>query len=374
MVYFDNAATTKPGAGALEIFTRCAAVSFGNPSSPHFIGKEARALVDQARREVASAVGAPEDEIVFTSGGTEAANLAIQGVCAADRTRKKIVISAVEHPAVYKTCSRLAKNGYSVIKIPVSLGGDIDEEMLAASIDGGTALVSFMSVNNETGTVLPIERIVRIVKTKDSSIPVHTDAVQALGKIHIDVKSSGVDLLSVSGHKVHGFKGVGALYVKNDTNIYPTQFGGGQEKGLRSGTEAVGLIASFGRAAAEAVADLGRNYEHISGLKARFLSGLGELPEVTVNSKGGVPHIVNFSVPGRDAGGVLEALSGEGYCVSRGAACKSNHRRGPSMLMSFGLPADIADAALRVSFSRDNTLDEVDGFFGALMAIFKGYS
>jgi len=378
MAYFDNAATTQPSAAALDSFLHCATITFANPSSQHHAGKAAKAALEQARQEVAASIGANADEIVFTSGGTEADNLAIQGVCAAQPDQPKIIISAVEHPAVYKACRMLKRNGRKLAKVPVGLDGSIDEEFLAATVDASTALVSFMAVNNETGAILPIRQIVDIVHRKNPHTLIHTDAVQALGKLPLDVQDLGVDLMSLSAHKVHGLKGAGALYIKGGakrdknggTPIFPVQFGGGQEAGLRSGTEAVALAAAFGRAALDSVARLGVEREHASRLKQRLLAGLEQTAGVIVNSTaGGVPEIVNFSVPKQNPDDLLAALSDAGYYISRGAACKSNHTHGPSMLMMFGLPAEIADAALRVSFASENTLTEVDGFIAALRAI-----
>ena len=370
MVYFDSASTTKPSKGALEAFTDCAAITYANPSSQHSAGKAAREAVEDVRRIIAATIGSHADEIVFTSGGTEAANLAILGACAANRGKNKIIISAVEHPAVYKTCSMLRESGYRVVTVSATLDGTVDEKSLASEIDDTVAIVSFMAVNNETGTVFPIRKISRIVKSIDPGIPVHTDAVQALCKIPLDVNDLGVDLLSVSAHKVHGIKGAGALYIRNGTSVTPLYYGGEQERGMRPGTEAVPLIAAFGYAVSEAVANLDDYNKLIGELKSRLVFGLANAEGVVVNTKeGGIPHIVNFSVPGRKPGDVLTALSGEGYCVSRGAACKTNHEHGPSMLMSFGLPVGIADTALRVSFSHENNAEEVEGFVRALVKI-----
>lgn len=370
IIYFDNAATTRPSDAALKAFGEVAEVNYGNSSSLHHLGRRAKGVLDDARCKVAGSIGATLDEVVFTSGGTEADNLAIQGVCARHPDKKRVVISAVEHPAIYKTCRMLKKNGYEIVKVPVRIDGSIDEDSLRSAIDQNTALVSFMMVNNETGTVFPIQRIVDLVKTENASVPVHTDAVQALGKAPLDVEALGVDLLTLSAHKIQGIKGCGALYVRKGTELYPTQFGGGQEDGLRSGTEAVPLIAAFGVAAHEAAAGVGLFEEKLRPMQKTLLEELGGIEGVIVNSDGnGVPHIVNISVPSLDASEMIEQLSKRGICISRGAACKSNHENGPSMLMSFGLPVEVADTALRISLSRDNTESEIERFIEELRTL-----
>lgn len=360
IAYLDNAATTRPSEAALSAFAETATICYGNPSSLHQMGAEARAVLEDARGKVAAAVGARPSEVVFTSGGTEADNLAIQGACSKRPERRRIVISAVEHPAIYKVCRMLRKHGYEVEKVPVSIDGSFDEDALLRSVDTNTALVSFMTVNNETGTVFPIARIAELAKSRDAGVLVHTDAVQALGKVPLDANDMGVDLMTLSAHKVHGLKGCGALYVSAGVELHPVQFGGGQEGGLRSGTEPVPLMAAFGEAAREAAEGLGSFAAHARHLRDIMSEELAAIEGVTLNSDGkGAPHIVNASVPGMDAGELVRKLSDRGICVSRGAACKSNHEHGPSMLMSFGLPTAVADSALRMSLSRYSTEDDV---------------
>lgn len=373
MIYFDNAATTRPSEAAIAILNDTLLNTFGNPSSSHFMGHRTHMLLEEARQEVAEALGSSTEEMYFTSGGTEANNLALQGVCEASPQRRQVIISAVEHPAVYKACRFLKKKGYQILKVPVALDGSIDEDFLAHALSDNTALVSMMLVNNETGTVFPLKKVVDIVKSYREDIPVHADAVQALGKIPVDVRDLGVDLLTVSAHKIHGVKGAGALFVKEGTKIFPLVFGGDQEKGLRPGTEAIPAICAFGKAAREAKANLPAFIEQTEALKSQLMQSLEGFPAAVLNSgMQGASHIVNFSLPEEDPDGVLAYMSEQGICISRGAACKSNHKHGPSMLMSFGFDAQRADSALRVSFSHESTATEIERFVEALSGYLNG--
>lgn len=369
-IYFDNAATTRPCKAAVTSFLK-AAESFGNPSSAHFFGREASAMLEQARKQVASAVGADSSEIVFTSGGTEANNLAIQGVCEANRDAGEIVISAVEHPSVFRVCRILRKKGWRITKINCTLDGGYDRRALRDAVTDRTALVSFMTVNNETGTVFPISEITESVKKRNPRTLVHTDAIQAFGKTAVSVRESGADLVSLSAHKIHGFKGAGALYIKKGTPIFPVQFGGDQESGMRSGTEAVPAICAFGAAAELSAQNIEYCYDPVREIHLAARTGLAEFKNVVINSAPDAsPYILNFSVRDRKADEILQAFSARGICISRGAACKANHAHGPSMLMSFGIDTALADNALRLSFCKENTPEEVERFLKAAETIF----
>ncbi|MCD7866253.1 MAG: cysteine desulfurase [Clostridiales bacterium] len=368
-IYFDNAATTKPSEAAIASFFKTAAC-FGNPSSEHFLGREAAAMMETAREQIASAIDADSSEIVFTSGGTEANNLAIQGVCEANRGANEIIISAAEHPSVYRICRILKKRGYRISKINCGLDGSFDERALKNAVTDRTILVSFMTVNNETGTVFPISEITKIVKTINPQTLVHTDAVQAFGKTDISVRKSGIDLMTISAHKIHGLKGAGALYIKKGTPVYPLQFGGGQENGLRSGTEALPAICAFGTAAEHAIQNIRFSYKQVKTVRQIILTGLNEFENVAVNSApDNFPYILNFSVREKNADEILRAFSNRGICISKGAACKANHTHGPSMLMSFGIDTALADNALRLSFCKDNTPEEAKRFLDAAETI-----
>ncbi|MCC8029899.1 MAG: cysteine desulfurase [Lachnospiraceae bacterium] len=370
-IYFDNAATTEPCEAAMSSFLKAAAC-FGNPSSAHFLGRESAALLKTARRQTADALGADSSEIIFTSGGTEANNLAIQGVCEAGRDTNEIIISAVEHPSVFRVCRILRKKGWRIIKINCGLDGSYDEKALKEAVSDRTALVSFMTINNETGSVFPVSEIVKTVKNINPHTLVHTDAVQAFGKADISVRDSGVDLLSVSAHKIHGLKGAGALYIKKGTPVYPIQFGGDQESGMRSGTEALPAICALGAAAETAARHIRDSYKYIQTIQQSILTGLGAFDNVVINSAPGAsPYILNFSVREKNADEILSAFSERGICISKGAACKANHAHGPSMLMSFGIETELADNALRLSFCENNTPEEADRFLEAARRIIR---
>ena len=370
-IYFDNAATTRPCEAAVSSFLK-ASECFGNPSSAHFFGRKAAELMELARKQVAVAVDADSSEIVFTSGGTEANNFAIQGVCEANRETNEIIISAVEHPSVFRVCRILRKKGWKITKISCSLDGSFDREALRNAVSDRTALVSFMTVNNETGTVFPISEITRSVKNKNPHTLVHTDAVQAFGKMSVSVRESGADLMTLSAHKIHGLKGAGALYIKKGTPVFPIQFGGDQESGMRSGTEAIPAICSFGAAAEYAAQNVSRFYAQTKELHLAVLTGLAKHKNVVINSAPDAsPYILNFSVRDRNADDILQDFSERGICISKGAACKANHAHGPSMLMSFGIDAALADNALRLSFSEENTLEEVRRFLKAAEVILQ---
>ncbi|MCC8081070.1 MAG: cysteine desulfurase [Lachnospiraceae bacterium] len=364
-IYFDNAATTEPCEAAVSSFLKAAAC-FGNPSSAHFLGREAAALLETAREQLASAIGADSSEIIFTSGGTEANNLAIQGTCEANSSANEIIISAVEHPSVFRVCRILRKKGWHITKIDCGLDGSFDKKALKEAVSDRTALVSFMTVNNETGTVFPIPEITLTVKNINPHTLVHTDAVQAFGKTDLSVRASGIDLMSLSAHKIHGLKGAGALYVKKGTPIYPIEFGGDQESGMRSGTEALPAICAFGTATEIAVKNIRHSYDDTKKMRQIILTGLRKFENVVINSApDNFPYILNFSVKGKKADEILLAFSDRGICISKGAACKANHAHGPSMLMSFGIDTDLADNALRLSFCENNTPEEAERFLRA---------
>ncbi|MCD7982173.1 MAG: cysteine desulfurase [Clostridiales bacterium] len=370
-IYFDNAATTKPCEAAISSFLT-ASECFGNPSSAHFFGREAAELMEKARKQVASAVDADSSEIIFTSGGTEANNLAIQGVCEANREANEIIISAVEHPSVFRVCRILRKKGWRITKINCGLDGSFDRRALQDAVTDRTALVSFMTVNNETGTVFPISEITGSVKDRNPNTLVHTDAVQAFGKTEVSVRESGADLMTLSAHKIHGLKGAGALYIKKGTPIFPVQFGGDQESGMRSGTEAIPAICAFGAVAELAAQNIKHSYDQIKEVHRAVLTGLTEFKNVVIHSAPNAsPYILNFSVRDRKADEILRAFSERGICISRGAACKANHAHGPSMLMSFGIDTALADNALRLSFCEENTLEEVKRFLDTAEIILK---
>lgn len=371
-IYLDNSATTRPcpeaAAKALQMMT----VNYGNPSSGHALGQAARAALAEARALTAEALGAAAAEITFTSGGTEANNLAVFGACslAVSRGRgRKIVTTAVEHPSVTKAVRFWKRRGWQVAYIPAP-GGRLDLAALEEAVDRQTALVTVMLVNNEIGALFPVREVRRLIGVRRASALLHTDAVQALGKIAFSPEELGVDLATVSAHKIHGLKGAGALYVRRGMQMHALHFGGGQECGLRPGTEALPAIAAFGAAARLASARLETAAAHMAALRDHCLRLLAaRLPAARINSgRTGAPHIVNFSLPGIASAETVQYLSAKGIYVSDGAACRSNHPgKGPQVLESFGLSSAEMYSAIRVSFCAENTAAEVEALIAALV-------
>ncbi|MDR1961164.1 MAG: cysteine desulfurase [Gracilibacteraceae bacterium] len=369
IIYLDNSATTKPYPEAVALAVRHMTDAYGNPSSQHSLGRESKAAITLARKQVAAALGVRPDEIYFTSGGTESDNLAIFGSCSArDRQGSRIITTAVEHPAVTKAIRIWRRQGWHIDYIPVK-GGELDMEAMAAAISEKTVLVSVMMVNNEIGTIFPIRAIRELIDRKKSPALLHCDAVQGFGKLPFTAADLGADLITVSAHKIHGVKGCGALYVKKKTKMFALQFGGGQERGLRPGTESAPLIAAFGEAVRITMANMAADTAQMTRLRDYCLDLLAErVPEAVINSsRRGAPHIVNFSLPGIGSDISVKHLSNRGIYVSNGAACKSNYEhKGPQVLESYGLQPTETASALRVSFCGQNTVEEVEALIDAL--------
>ena len=358
-IYLDNSATTrvceKSAEKVLELMTQC----YGNPSSLHKKGLEAQREVAHARQAVAVSLGAQPREIIFTSGGTEANNLAVLGGAAAGRRRgKRIVTTAIEHPSVLEPMRQLEKEGFEVVFLTPDADGRVPEEAVLKAVTGDTILISVMAVNNELGSIQPIEVLKKAVKRAGPPALVHVDGVQAYGKLPLRPEKLGIDLLTVSGHKIHGPKGVGALYVSKNARILPRTFGGGQERELRPGTEAAPLIAGLG-AAAEELPDWRQAYSRMEKLRDYTLQKLSGLEGVEVNSPvEGLPYLLNFSALGIRSETMLHFLAQRGIYVSSGSACakgKQSH-----VLKAAGLPDSRISSAIRVSFSRENTERDAD--------------
>ncbi len=371
-VYFDNSATTAVDADVAALALSAMTERFGNPSSLHRKGTQAQALLEGARAQLAGALGCEPEEVFFTSGGTEANNLAIQGAFAAHHRRAKgIVTNAAEHASVLEAVSFLAqKQGAAARGIPPAANGAADVEKIAAAADETALLVSCGLVNSETGAVSDIAALARLVKRGNSRALIHCDAVQALGKRDFSVRALGVDMLVVSGHKLHAPKGVGALYLRAGTRILPLCHGGGQEKRLRPGTENVALACAFGLAAHKAAQNMGDICACFEALYAHFIKKLSERPALCMNSAPlGAPNICNISAPGWRSETLVNALSARGVYVSNGSAC---HRGADShVLTAMRLPPARVKSALRISFSRSNTVEEIDIFFAALDDVLK---
>lgn len=369
-VYLDNSATTKPCIEAVNMINNCLTSNWGNPSSSYLPGIEAMETIEDARKTVAKFIGAKEDEIFFTSSGSEANNLALFGAVSAGRKKgNKIVSTAIEHPSVLEALKEMGSRGFEVVLLSPDKNGVIPEEAFRNAIDKNTILVSVMLVNNEIGSIQNIEKISRIIKENNSPALLHCDAVQGFGKIPFKVSGLGVDLLSASGHKIHASKGIGFLYKSAKVHITPIIFGGGQEKGLRSGTESVPLIAGLG-AAVKALPDLNVQLNDWKALSLYAKDRLFETGCVKINSsEEALPCIINISIEGYKSEPMLNALAARNIFVSKGSACAKGHRS--YVLSQIGLNNDRIDSALRISFSRETTKEDIDILCNAINEITK---
>ena len=368
--YLDNSATTRCSDEAVKIMTRVLQEDFGNPSSLHNKGMEGENYVKAARSEIAKTLKVNDKEIYFTSGGTESNNLAIIGAARAyRRSGNKVITTMIEHPSVANPFAYLEDNGFEVTYLPVDNLGRVDLNALREAMTEDTILVSVMHVNNEIGAVQPIEEIAEIVKSVNKECVFHVDAIQSYGKFRIYPKKIGVDMLSVSGHKIHGPKGSGFLFVKDKIKLKPIILGGGQEWGMRSGTENVPAIAGLGVAAREIYADFDNNIDRMYKLRDRFISEVTKIDGVTVNGPldhSGAPHIVSVSVSGVRAEVLLHALEDRNIYVSAGSACSSNKPAISKTLKAIGLDQKLLDSTVRFSFSIHTTEEEVDYAVSAL--------
>lgn len=365
MIYFDNSATTpvcKEAADkAYYMMTEC----WGNPSSLHAVGFEAEKEITKAREEVAKKLGCEESEIYFTSGGTEANNLAVLGGADARKRRgNRVVTTAIEHPSVLSAAKELEKQGFEVIYLKPDESGQIPDSAIYEAINSDTILVSMMAVNNETGVQLPLNTVTNAIKRANAPAFFHVDDVQGFGKIKINLKKLGIDMMSISGHKVHAPKGVGAIYISKKARVNPRAFGGSQQKQIRPGTEPVPAICAFG----EAIRQLPDEKEELALVKEirdRLLEGLKKMPEVVINSRDdALPYILNFSCGTVRSETMLHFLSEKGISVSSGSACSKSK---PShVLEALGYSNDRIDSSIRVSFSRYNKPEEADEFLLAL--------
>lgn len=364
-VYLDNSATTKCSAAAADIMMKALTEDFGNPSSMHIKGVEAEKYVKESLAAIAKALKVNEKEIIFTSGGTESDNLALIGACEANkRAGRHIITTVYEHPAILETCKYLEEQGYEVAYIPVDEHGVVRLDALKEALREDTILVSMMYVNNEIGAVLPVEEVSKVIKEFNKNIIFHVDGVQGFGKYTIHPKKAGIDMLSVSGHKIHGPKGVGFLYVSDKVKLKPIIFGGGQQKGMRSGTENVPGIAGLGAAAAEICDRLEEKADALYELKAGFVKELEEMDGVTLNGftdRRSAPHIISASFEGIRSEVLLHALEDKGIYVSAGSACASNKKKEASKtLVAIGLKKDLLDSTIRFSFSFETTKEELE--------------
>ena len=367
-IYLDHAATTPPCAEAVAAATEMMTRNWGNPSSTHRKGNEAARALKEARRSVAAALSAAPEEIFFTSGGTEANNIAVFGAAARGRKAgSRIVTTAIEHASVLDSTAELEKRGYEVVRLTPDRNGHIDPRDVADAVTPETVLVTMMMVNNEIGSLPPVEAAVRAVRRTAPRALVHCDCVQAFGKIPVSVRALGADLVTVSAHKIRALKGAGALYKRKGLHIPPLTYGGHQEESFRPGTEAAPLIAAFGEAARIACdrAAMQRRYETVRALRDYAAMRLTGLDGIVLNSaEDALPYILNFSTCCIKAETMLNYLSERGIFVSGGSACAKGE---PShVIQALGLPRDAADSAIRLSFSAENTREEIDALAEAV--------
>ena len=374
-VYLDNSATTKPSVGVKEKMLQALDQDYGNPSSMHRMGVRAEQYMKEAAAILANSLKVEAKEIIFTSGGTEANNLALIGTAMANRRRANHVITTrIEHPSVHQAVVYLEENGFEISFIPVDPSGKIIKQKLYELIKENTLMVSMMYVNNEIGSVQDVTEIATELKNRKKDIIFHVDAVQAFGKYRIHPKRQGIDLLSLSGHKIHGPKGIGALYVNDKVKINPTMFGGGHQRGLRSGTENVPGIAGLGQAVKELYTDFDQKIMRMYDLKQKFLQEVSKLEGVSVNGmtpecleifelealKKTAPHIMSVSFQGVRSEVFLHALEDKGVFVSSGSACSSHHPTPSVTLTAIGLPKDLMESTLRFSMSELTTTEEIE--------------
>ena len=378
--YFDNSATTKVLDCVKDAVVDAMCVNYGNAAAKHRKGVEAENLIREATKAIADTLKVQEKEILFTSGGTESNNTALIGTALANRRAgKHLITTGVEHPSIYNTMSFLEEMGFEVTYLPVDHLGHISLEDLEKAIREDTILVSVMYVNNEVGAVEPIEAISQCIKKKNPKTLFHVDAIQAYGKYKIRPKKQGIDLLSVSGHKIHAPKGVGFLYIRDGVKIRPILFGGGQQKGMRSGTENVPGCVGLGVAAREAYKDFDARIEKLYTLREHLIAGLKPLGGVTINGsedRTNAPQIVSASFEGVRSEVLLHALEDKGVYVSSGSACSSNHPGISGTLKGIGVKKELLDSTIRFSLGDLNTEEEVDyaiGVLGELLPVLRRY-
>ena len=365
MHYLDNAATTAVLPEAAEAAMHAMCTCFGNPSSLHQMGIDASRLLEDSRKTVAAALGCLPEETYFTSCGTESTNISLRGVAHLNRHQKgRIITTEIEHAATINTAKQLAVEGYDVVFLAPDETGHITPVALESALTEDTVLLSCQLVNNEIGTVQPVAELGAMLKAKAPRALFHIDAVQGLARVKLTPKKWNCDLMSVSGHKIGAPKGIGALYVKKGLRLPPLMFGGGQEKGVRPGTEALPNIAAFAKACEIRMAHFDEDFQHVQSL-ADYLRAqvAAQLPEAVFNGAGDIPHVVNLSLPGCKSEVLLHVLEGDEVYVSSGSACSKGKQSG--VLKALGLPKTRTDSALRVSFCPSNTKEDIDALIAA---------
>ena len=368
--YLDNSATTQPCKEAVEKMNYALRTCWGNPSSLHSKGIAASELLEEARNNIAKKLSCESDEIFFTSGGTESNNIAVFGAANAQRRRgSRIITTSIEHSSVEESVKALENQGYDVVRLRVNERGVIDERQLYAATNPSVVLISMMYVNNEVGSIQPVEFAKRAVVHSGANALIHCDAVQAFGKVQLKPYNMGVDLMTVSSHKIHGPKGAGALFVKKGTKLVQHSFGGLQENKIRPGTEPLPAIAGFGAAAA-AIPDYSESLKYVTDLRNYMVAKLRTIDGVRINSpENALPYITNISVEGIPSEVMLNYLSGLGICVSSGSACSKGHKS--RVLKAMNLSDDVINTALRISLSVFTTKEEIDYLIGGIASARK---
>ena len=361
-IYVDNAGTTAVSKSVIDAMLPIMTENFGNASSLHFLGQQAKEILNSAREKIAKCIGANADEIIFTSGGSESDNMALISLAYDGKKKGKthIVSSVFEHHAILHTLQKLEREGFEVTYLPVYKNGIVKLDDLKKAVKDTTAFVTIMFANNEIGTIQPIAEIGAYLR--DKNIPFHTDAVQAVGHIKLDVKAQNIDMLSMSAHKFHGPKGVGAVYVRRGVRINSLILGGAQERNLRAGTENVAGIYGMAIALEEATNNLTKNTKHLKALRDKTIKELSKIEHSCLNGDADkrLPNNVNMCFEGIEGEALLLLLSDEGICASSGSACTSGSLDPSHVLLAIGLPHDVAHGSLRLTFSEDNTMEDVD--------------
>ncbi len=369
-VYLDNSATTKPYDEVIDSIADTMRKYYGNPSSAYSLGLKAELKMNESRDIIARTINCSRDEIIFTSGGSESNNFLIKGFI---KPGKHLITTKIEHPSLLNTCRQLENQGVKVTYLNVNNRGEINLEELAASITRETQIVSIMHTNNEIGIVQDIEYIGKYIKERNSRIKFHVDAVQGYGKYNIDVKKSNIDLLSASGHKIHGPRGIGIAYVRKGLVPVPLICGGGQEKGFRSGTENLASIVGFTKAAEKVYKNREKNFNKVNNLKKYFIDKLKDMPKVKINSEGDnySPYVLSVSFIGIKGEVLLHLLEEENIYVSTGSACSARSNKDSHVLKAIGLKKEELDGTIRFSFTEDNSLEEIDYTLDVLIRSFK---
>ncbi len=366
MIYLDNAATTPVNPQVAQVIADSLMTDFANPSSLYSIGAKSEMAMDKAREFIAGCIGAKGSELYFTSCASESNNIAIYGLALARKNwGKKVITTGYEHPAVRHPFEFLGEMGFEVVTVNPDKNGVVDENAILDAVDSKTCLVSLIHVNNETGAKIDIEKLTAKIKEKNPRTAIHIDAVQSFMKYPVDVKKLKIESLSFSAHKINGPKGIGGLYLRQGTNIKPVFLGGGQEKGLRAGTENIHYIKGLAKACELLKPNLMANLRHYAQLRKQLIDGLCEFDNVVINSpENGAPYTLNLSFTGYRSETLLHFLDSKGICVSSGSACSKGSRSHTLTVMK--LPADRIDSSLRVSFGVQNTADDVTALLAAL--------